>query len=250
MGTHEEKHRLALACGTRSAPSPSEANPRRNHVKTEAAESHVSNGKYVKSESDTPDFQEKRFFCHPMLSKMHFSAEQPCALQGRCRLAEREHFHCDRCEFAYTSPLRLQTHLSKCHVDPVQQPHARFSRSPSFVPLPLPLQSQFSTNSLVTFTSKNSTPSPNTYSDSDSETGKEQPKGENGNGNEDGIEDGNGNGNGIEEVNGNGRNKIKFISMAFPHIGRVNGQQQPPILEGMLYNSHFSIRRPDDVLIV
>ena len=226
MATHEEKHRLALT----SPPPPTTPSPRpvspKIEIKIEHVESKESNGRLVKSELPEPqNFEEKRFFCHPMLSRMHFTAEHPCPLQARCRLAEREHFHCDRCDFAYTSPLRLQTHLNKCRVSDRPPPEVprNFSRSPSFAPSvsprpALPLQAQFSVNSDTSFSPKSSPPSSSSsFLDFDLDHGHQQQRQTHSSDNTN---------------TENGHNKIKFISMAFPPAARVNGPQQLPIPDG------------------
>jgi hypothetical protein len=207
---HMNKHTGWRWRVAQSTPSPSEVNPRRNHIKTEACKAtclmeNTSNLSWISKKNVSSAIR-----CSP---KSIF----PLRNLGPCRGAVVWR------NGSISTAIDANLHTPRPFV---YKPE--FSRSPSFVLLPLPMHSQFSINSVKTFTSKNLTPALNTYSDLDSETGKEQPKGENVNWNEDRMEDGN----------------------SLPHVGRVNGQQPPPILESMLYNSHSSIRRPDDVLIV
>lgn len=184
MATHEEKHRTSSYFPSHSSPSFSASHPGfpENHPNTKPE------CRLIKTE----EFEEGRFFFHPMMSRMHYSPEKPC-MHRICRMAEREHFHCDRCQQPYTSPLRLQTHLTKCRAEPPSPPPPSLTMVPSKFPVEAPSPSLRSSPS-----------------DSDESAG---------------------NGEMQKETMGN-QKKIKFISVAFPQNGRANGQQHQPVPDG------------------
>ena len=212
MATHEEKHRLA---GT-SSPSNSVIHSVQPPVQRPPLTLPSSSAEFEPSQfrpkAKPDEFQEGRFFCHTMLSKMHYFPEKPCTHGASCRLSGREHFHCDRCDFAYTSPLRLQTHLRKCQV---QRPSSEPTPSSS----PRPLLPKYPLNLLTSTVISSPTPTPqpfahqNSIASSDSEQYDAK-----------------------DSVQGDGARgkKLKFVTVGAPGQ-RNSGTQQQPIPEGTVH---------------
>ncbi|GAV07890.1 hypothetical protein RvY_17670 [Ramazzottius varieornatus] len=221
MATHEEKHRLAGTSSSSTFPSatppaedpphpppPSppptmlERSPLRPEPRMEVEPTQHRPVTIVKPE----EFQEGRFFCHPMLSKMHYFPQKPCVHLNSCRLSEREHFHCDRCDFAYTSPLRLQNHLRKCDVQRPQEPTPSSS--------PRPLLPKYPLNLLASAVGSPSVRYPSAYQNSIASSDSEQYD----------TKD-------SSQANQSTSKKLKFVTVGAPGQ-RNSGTQRQPIPEG------------------